>query len=94
MPRGDDAGLIVAGNASVDLLLGPVAPWPVVGTEAFVERIAWRLGGALGNTALALPAWASTPSWYGTSATTRCGPWLRRRRPPRPHARPRARRRR
>jgi len=55
MPRGGDRpGLIVAGNASIDLLLGPVAPWPAVGTEALVERIAWRLGGALGNTALAL----------------------------------------
>jgi sugar/nucleoside kinase (ribokinase family) len=55
MPGGGDRpGLIVAGNASIDLLLGPIAPWPTVGTEALVERIAWRLGGALGNTALAL----------------------------------------
>jgi sugar/nucleoside kinase (ribokinase family) len=55
MPRGGDRpGLIVAGNASIDLLLGPVAPWPTVGTEALVDGIAWRLGGALGNTALAL----------------------------------------
>jgi sugar/nucleoside kinase (ribokinase family) len=55
MPRGGDRpGLIVAGNASIDLLLGPVAPWPAVGTEALVDGIGWRLGGALGNTALAL----------------------------------------
>ncbi len=46
--------LIVAGNASVDLLLGPVAPWPKAGTETLVEQIDWRVGGALGNTALAL----------------------------------------
>ena len=46
--------LIVAGNASVDLILGPVDPWPRVGTEVVVDRIAWRVGGALGNTALAL----------------------------------------
>ena len=55
MPGGGDRpGLIVAGNASIDLLLGPIAPWPTVGTEVLVDRIAWRLGGALGNTALAL----------------------------------------
>jgi len=53
-PGGGRPTLIVAGNASIDLLLGPVAPWPAVGTEALVERIAWRLGGALGNAALAL----------------------------------------
>lgn len=46
--------LIVAGNASVDLLLGPVAPWPKAGTETLVDQIEWRVGGALGNTALAL----------------------------------------
>ncbi len=46
--------LIVAGNASVDLLLGPVLPWPTPGTEVLVDRAAWRVGGALGNSALAL----------------------------------------
>ena len=56
---GDDADaaaprLIVAGNASVDLLLGPLTPWPTPGTEVVVERSSWRVGGALGNTALAL----------------------------------------
>jgi ribokinase len=48
------AALIVAGNASVDLLLGTVEPWPRPGTETLVERFAWRVGGALGNAALAL----------------------------------------
>jgi len=46
--------LVVAGNASVDLLLGPLTPWPTPGTETLVERSAWRVGGALGNTAMAL----------------------------------------
>lgn len=50
----DAPRLIVAGNANVDLVLGPVAPWPRPGTEVLVERAAWRVGGALGNTALAL----------------------------------------
>lgn len=51
---GSPPRLIVAGNASVDLLLGPVAPWPRPGTETLVDQIEWRVGGALGNTALAL----------------------------------------
>ncbi len=46
--------LIVAGNANVDLLLGPIEPWPRVGTEVIAERLVWRVGGALGNSALAL----------------------------------------
>lgn len=50
----DRPRLIVAGNASADLLLGPLDPWPRVGTEVLVERTAWRVGGALGNAALAL----------------------------------------
>lgn len=53
-PAPDAAALVVAGNASVDLLLGPLAPWPRAGTEVLVEDAAWRVGGALGNTALAL----------------------------------------
>jgi ribokinase len=46
--------LVLAGNASVDVLLGPVAAWPRVGTEVLAERFEWRVGGMLGNAALAL----------------------------------------
>ncbi len=46
--------LWVAGNANVDLLMGPVVAWPTPGTEVVVERAMWRVGGALGNTAQAL----------------------------------------
>jgi len=45
--------LILAGNASVDLLLGAVEAWPTVGTEVLAERFEWRVGGMLGNAALA-----------------------------------------
>lgn len=50
----DAPRLVVAGNANVDLILGPVAPWPRPGTEVVVEQASWRVGGALGNSALAL----------------------------------------
>ena len=53
-PAPEKPQLIVAGNVSVDLLLGPLSPWPRPGTEVLVEDAAWRVGGALGNTALAL----------------------------------------
>lgn len=47
--------LVVLGNVNVDLILGPVAPWPQVGIEIFVPHDELRVGGSAGNTAL---AWA------------------------------------
>lgn len=46
--------LLVLGNVNVDLVLGPVAGWPAIGTEIEVERAETRAGGSAGNTALAL----------------------------------------
>jgi sugar/nucleoside kinase (ribokinase family) len=68
--------LIVAGNASVDLLLGPLAPWPTPGTETVVERIAWRVGGALGNTALALAGLGVPASLVWDVGDDAMGAWL------------------
>ena len=48
--------LAVAGNLNVDLIMGPVAPWPQPGTEVIVAHDDLRVGGAAGNTAL---AWAA-----------------------------------
>ena len=48
--------LAVAGNLNVDLIMGPVAPWPQPGTEVIVPHDDLRVGGAAGNTAL---AWAA-----------------------------------
>jgi hypothetical protein len=44
--------LAVVGNVNVDLILGPVAPWPQPGTEVIVAHDDLRVGGAAGNTAL------------------------------------------
>ena len=46
----------VIGGVSVDLIMGPVAPWPRPGTETFVNHSELRAGGPAGNTALALKA--------------------------------------
>jgi sugar/nucleoside kinase (ribokinase family) len=46
----------VIGGVTIDLIMGPVAPWPQPGTETFVAHSELRAGGPAGNTALALRA--------------------------------------
>jgi len=70
--------LIVAGNANVDLLVGPLTPWPQPGTEVLVERTAWRVGGALGNTALALSALGVEAQLVYDVGDDMLGDWLAR----------------
>lgn len=48
--------ILVVGNANVDVLMGDVAPWPLPGSEVVIDRYEWRVGGAAGNTGLALAA--------------------------------------
>ncbi len=48
--------ILVVGNASVDVLIGDVTPWPLPGSEVIIDRYEWRVGGAAGNTGLALAA--------------------------------------
>lgn len=44
----------LVGNVDLDIVLGPVAPWPEAGTERIVERRRVGAGGAAGVAALAL----------------------------------------
>ena len=46
----------VIGGVMVDLIMGPVTPWPRPGTETFVDHSELRSGGPAGNTGLALKA--------------------------------------
>ena len=48
--------IYVLGNVNVDLVMGPLAPWPTPGTELVLPQTEMRAGGAAGNTALALKA--------------------------------------
>jgi sugar/nucleoside kinase (ribokinase family) len=48
--------LAVIGNVNVDLIMGPVTPWPTPGTENLVAHDEMRAGGAAGNVALAWQA--------------------------------------
>ena len=52
----------VIGGVTIDLIMGPVAPWPQPGTETFVAHSELRAGGPAGNTALALRALRRAPS--------------------------------
>jgi hypothetical protein len=44
------------GNVNLDIVLGPVEPWPAPGTERTVARQEVRVGGAAGVAAMALQA--------------------------------------
>src|SRR5882724_4904127 len=46
----------VTGNVNVDLIMGRLAEWPRFGTEIVLPHSENRIGGAAGNTALALQA--------------------------------------
>lgn len=68
--------LAVIGNVNVDMILGPVAPWPRQGTEVMVEHDDLRVGGAAGNAAL---AWAAMGVPFQCSAnlgSDTFGQWL------------------
>lgn len=68
--------IVVAGNASIDLLLGPLAPWPQPGTERLVDDASWRVGGALGNTALALAGLGVAADLVWDVGDDMLGEWL------------------
>ena len=69
--------LAVVGNVNVDLILGPAAPWPKVGTEIIVDHDELRVGGSAGNCALAWNA-LGVPHQIGANVgTDEFGRWLR-----------------
>lgn len=67
-------GLI--GNVNVDLILGPVAPWPQPGTEVMVAHDDLRVGGAAGNTALAWSALSLPFQFAASVGADHFGTWL------------------
>lgn len=46
--------IAVIGNANIDIVAGSVDDWPAWGTETFLSRSDFRIGGSAANTALAL----------------------------------------
>jgi sugar/nucleoside kinase (ribokinase family) len=69
--------LIVIGDVGVDLVLGPIAEWPRVGTEALVERSELRAGGSAGNAALAVSYLGGHSQLLSVVGNDEPGAWLR-----------------
>ncbi|WP_292580550.1 PfkB family carbohydrate kinase, partial [Mesorhizobium sp.] len=69
--------LAVIGNVNVDLIVGPVAPWPKAGTETVVEHDDLRVGGQAGNTALAWQALGIDFEIAANVGDDQFGRWLR-----------------
>ena len=69
--------LAVIGNVNVDLIVGPVAPWPKAGTETVVDHDDLRVGGQAGNTALAWQALGIDFDIAANLGDDQFGRWLR-----------------
>jgi len=71
------AGTIyVAGNVNVDLILGPLAQWPQIGTETLLPHSDMRAGGQAGNTGLALAALGARHRVVANIGRDPLGEWL------------------
>ncbi|OJF90075.1 carbohydrate kinase family protein [Pararhizobium antarcticum] len=68
--------LAVVGNVNVDLILGPVAPWPQPGTEVMVAHDDLRVGGAAGNAALVWQAMGLPFQFAANVGADHYGNWL------------------
>lgn len=68
--------IYVIGAVAVDMIMGPVTPWPLPGTETFVSHSEIRPGGPAGNTALALQALAVSHRIICNVGSDVFGTWL------------------
>lgn len=69
--------LAVIGNVNVDLIVGPVAPWPAAGTEISVDHDEVRVGGQAGNSALTWDALGVDYQIAANVGDDEFGRWLR-----------------
>jgi sugar/nucleoside kinase (ribokinase family) len=69
--------ILVIGNVSVDLIMGPQQPWPTTGTEVILEHCELRAGGAAGNVALALNALDVASTLVTNAGNDVMGAWLK-----------------
>jgi sugar/nucleoside kinase (ribokinase family) len=69
--------LAIVGNVNVDLVLGPVAPWPLAGSEVVVDRDELRIGGSATNSALALRAFGAGFQLAANTGDDIYGRWMR-----------------
>jgi sugar/nucleoside kinase (ribokinase family) len=69
--------LATVGNVNVDLILGPLSPWPVPGSEVLCPDSDLRVGGAAGNVALTWRAWNLPFQCASSTGDDHFGDWLR-----------------
>lgn len=68
--------LLLLGNVNADLVMGPIAAWPAIGTEIITERGEFRAGGQAGNAALTLDALGKPYLMVTSHGTDGLGAWL------------------
>ena len=68
--------IYVTGNVNVDLIMGRIAEWPRFGTEIVLPHSETRIGGAAGNTALALQALGVPHRLIASVGNDIFGKWL------------------
>ena len=68
--------IYVTGNVNVDLIMGRLAEWPRFGTEIVLPHSETRIGGAAGNTALALQALGVKHRLISSVGNDIFGQWL------------------
>jgi len=69
--------IYVTGNVNVDLIMGPLGRWPKVGTEIVLPHSETRIGGAAGNTALALQEIGAPHRLIASVGDDIFGAWLK-----------------
>lgn len=69
--------LATVGNVNVDLIMGPVTPWPKTGSEVICPNNELRVGGAAGNVALAWQAMGLDFQCAANTGSDHFGDWLR-----------------
>jgi ribokinase len=74
---GEQHRLIIIGDVGVDLVLGPIAEWPRIGTETLVERSELRAGGSAANAALAVGYLGGHSQLLSVVGNDEPGAWLR-----------------
>ena len=68
--------ITLIGNVNIDLVMGPSHSWPKLGTEVVLPHSEWRVGGATGNSALALQALGSDFRIIANRGDDHFGEWL------------------
>jgi sugar/nucleoside kinase (ribokinase family) len=69
--------VLVVGNVNVDMIMGPLEPWPPAGTEVVMPEYELRAGGSAGNAALALAALGVPFRLLANAGDDVLGRWLR-----------------